>query len=92
MIRNNNTSSETAMIDVMQQPAPDRSPLGPREIDQLQDIIIRAHYLSMELRDICAEADIGSRHMCLFAGDVLKRWALAFAQELEKTVNPPGSP
>jgi hypothetical protein len=58
----------------------------------LQDIIIRAHYLSMELRDICAVSKVSSRHMCLAASHMLKSWALAFAEELECTVNPPDLP
>lgn len=92
MVRNTTSKTEKALIDLMRHPATDRQPLREREIEQLQDIIIRAHYLSMELRDICAVSDVGSRHMSLVAGRMLKSWALAFAQELERVTNPPDSP
>ncbi len=64
--------------------------LRPREAEQLQEIIIRAHYLSMELRDICASSKVGSGQLSLSASQMLKCWALAFSQELARTMDARG--
>lgn len=70
----NSSKSDSAFIhdQVPQIPEKLRPLLRRREIEQLQDIIIRAHYLAMELRDICAESNVGSRHLSLSAGHMLK--------------------
>lgn len=57
--------------------------LNRRQVEQMREIIIRAHYLSMELRDICAVSGVAPPHISLAAGQMLKNWALAFARELE---------
>lgn len=55
---------------------------GRRETEQLQEIIIKAHYLAMELRYICAGSGIGAPALSLGAADMLKQWACAFAADL----------
>ena len=74
------------------QPEHSAPALTAREIEQIQEIIIRAHYLSLELRDICAVSGIGSRHMSLAASHMLKAWAVAFSNELEIVRQPGHSP
>lgn len=92
MARDNDSDPEKALIEAMHQPAASGIRLRPRDIEQLQDIIIRAHYLSMELRDICAASGVAPRDMSLAASHMLKSWALAFAGGLERATNPPDSP
>ena len=60
--------------------------LTPCDVEQLEEIIIRAHYLSMELRDMCAPSGVGQIAMSEMAGLMLKGWALAFSQQLERTM------
>jgi hypothetical protein len=61
-------------------PIPDEA---RRKTEQLQEIVIRAHYLSMELRDICAATSFAPPEMSLAAGAMLKNWALAFGRAVE---------
>ncbi len=88
----NHHKTKKVLVDTTHDQACMGSRLRSREIEQLQDIIIRAHYLSMELRDICATSQVGPRDMSLAAGHMLKSWARAFAEDLERSVNPPNSP
>ncbi|MGL4440133.1 MAG: hypothetical protein ACRCUE_12770 [Bosea sp. (in: a-proteobacteria)] len=92
MALDENNSPDVILTNIIRQNAQQPASINQRDIEQLQDIIIRAHYLSMELRDICAISNVGARHMSLAAGHMLKSWALAFAEELEQTINPPDSP
>jgi hypothetical protein len=60
--------------------------LDPRQIEQFKEIIIRAHYLSMEIRDLCAPSAVAPIEISLGASRVLRAWALAFSQALETAV------
>lgn len=92
MAHNKNLDATNDLVGLTHKSTRGRADLRQRELEQLQDIIIRAHYLSMELRDICAVSKVGSSQMCLAAGHMLKNWALAFAEDLERTINPPNLP
>lgn len=63
-----------------------RPRLEQRQIEQFKEIIIRAHYLSMEIRDLCAPSAVAPAEMSLGASRVLKAWALGFSQALETAV------
>jgi hypothetical protein len=58
--------------------------LSLREIEQLQEVVIRAHYLALELRDMCAPAGVAPREMSLAVADMVKSWALAFGEGLRR--------
>lgn len=92
MAREPGTNPEAELKHMMEEPVQDRAPLSQREVEQLQDIIIRAHYVATELRDICAVSHVGSRHLCLAVSHMVKSWALSFAEELERTVERQNSP
>jgi hypothetical protein len=65
--------------------------INRRQAEQMREIVIRAHYLSMELRDICAVSGVAPPQISLAARQMLKSWALAFAQELERASAPSDS-
>ncbi len=84
--------SQSMSMDVHGMAAPHGQRLRQRDTEQLQDIIIRAHYLSMEMRDICAASAPASRTMCLAAAHMLKCWALGYSRELVRTATRTDSP
>jgi hypothetical protein len=69
------------MSDPTPQPQSDRR-LSLREIEQMQEIVIRAHYLAMELRDICATSGVARADMSFAVSSILKSWALSFGGSL----------
>lgn len=67
-------------------------PLGPdgmppvithKELAQLWDVVIRAHYLAHELGDPCARSGLAAARMALSLSEVLSAWAGMFGEELE---------
>ncbi len=62
----------------------DRNRLPAREIEQMQEIVIRAHYLALELRDICAPSGLADPLMSRSVSDLLRQWALLFGAELRR--------
>ncbi len=92
MPRKSDRNAEAELKKLMEQPSQERGPLSEREIERLQDIIIRAHYVASELRDVCAGSKVGSRHLCLAVGHMLKGWALSYTEELERAVEAQNSP
>jgi hypothetical protein len=53
-----------------------------RKHDELETIIIRAHFLSMDIRDVCAQIDIAPPEMSLTVSSLLKSWAVSYAAAL----------
>ncbi len=53
-----------------------------REIELLEEIVIKALYLSMEIRDACATSDVAPPEASLAASEVLRGWALRFSESL----------
>lgn len=62
-------------------------PLPPvmshKQVAELWDIVIRAHYLAHELGDTCASSTLASARMALSLSEVLSCWAGMFGEELE---------
>ena len=52
------------------------------EQERLEEIVIKAHYVAMEIRDICASSGIAPPELSLAAAHWLKQWALAFGERL----------
>lgn len=61
-----------------------RPPLGRRDIEQLQEIVIRAHYLALELREMCAPSGVAEPELSRQVGVMLQRWAIAFGGAIER--------
>jgi hypothetical protein len=61
-----------------------RPPLDARQIETLQEIVIRAHYLSLELRDLCAPSGVAPPEMSAGMARMLRGWAIAFTRALER--------
>ncbi len=57
--------------------------LSEHEIEVLREIISRAHYLALQLRDVCAVSGVGASAFSVAAAYMLKNWAIRFSQELE---------
>jgi len=57
--------------------------LSEHKIEALQEIISRAHYLAMQLRDVGAVSGVGASAFSVAAAYMLKNWAIRFSQELE---------
>ncbi len=73
-------NSQIRYIDL---PYKETAKLTQREAEQLQEIVIRAHYLALELRDVCAAAGVADPEMSRMTGRVLKNWALTFSAKLK---------
>ncbi len=58
-------------------------PLSRREIEQLQEIVIRAHYLALEIRQLCAASGLGAPELSQQVGLMLQRWALEFGKQID---------
>jgi hypothetical protein len=54
-----------------------------KELAQLWDVVIRAHYLAHELGDPCARSGLAAARMALALSEVLSSWATIFGEELE---------
>lgn len=68
------------------QPGPSQGTLrslSEHEIEALQEVISRAHYLTIELRDVRAVSGVGAAALSVAAVYMLKNWAIRFSQELE---------
>jgi len=68
------------------QPGPSQGTLrslSEHEIEALQEVISRAHYLTIELRDVSAVSGVGAAALSVAAVYMLKNWAIRFSQELE---------
>ncbi len=57
--------------------------LDRRQIETLQEIVIRAHYLSLELRDLCAPSGLAPAQMSISTAHMLRNWAIAFSRAIE---------
>jgi hypothetical protein len=66
--------------------------LSARDVETLQEIIIRAHYLAMELRDVCAVSGVGASALSVAAAHMLKNWALSFSRDLEAATRQASKP
>jgi hypothetical protein len=60
-----------------------RPAIDRRQIETLQDIVIRAHYLSLELRDLCAPSGLAPAQMSVGVAQMLRNWAIAFSRAIE---------
>jgi hypothetical protein len=64
---------------------PEGMPAGisHKELAQLWDVVIKAHYLAYELGDPCARSGLAAARMALSLSEVLSNWATLFGEELE---------
>lgn len=58
--------------------------MSHKQLAELWDIVIRAHYLAHELGDACASSSLNSARMALSLSEVLSCWARMFGEELEE--------
>lgn len=54
-----------------------------KQLAEMWDIVIRAHYLAHELGESCASSSLNSARMALSLSEVLSCWARMFGEELE---------
>jgi hypothetical protein len=59
-------------------------PLSHAQLAQLWDIVVRAHYLALELGDSCAKSGLESARLALSLSEFLSGWATTFGLELER--------
>ena len=97
MTKNRNTRNNNDMFNPTTPLTPDGIPppetstpipsLPPamthKQMAELWDIVIRAHYLAHELGDACASSSLASARMALSLSEVLSCWARMFGEELE---------
>lgn len=57
--------------------------ISHKELAQLWDVVIRAHFLAHELGDPCARSGLAAARMALALSEVLSNWATIFGEELE---------
>ena len=61
-----------------------KSHLSHAELAQLWDIVIRAHYLALELGDACTKSGLTNARLALSLSEFLSGWASSFGLELEQ--------
>ena len=97
-----NTKTDAhAPASIPQENLPDNSPetLPPQtggqlshvELARLWDIVIRAHYLALELGDTCTKSGLANAQLALSLSRFLSGWATDFGLELEQAEQKDGN-
>ncbi len=88
-------SDPSSLDPAPSQPGPSEGTLrslSEHEIEAFQEIISRAHYLTIELRDVRAVSGVGASALSVAAAYMLKNWAIRFSQELEDSTRQVSGP